>query len=285
MHRTVAVAAVSVLAASLTLTVSAAGRPGGTDASTSPGVTSPTPAPSPTPDPSPTPSPSRSTTPSAPVADPFAGTSAVGALFTVAKRGMRHFCTAAVVHSPKGDLVITAAHCLQGRRLGPGGNVIFVPGYHDGKFPKGRWAVMSEIVDSKWRKHKDANDDVAFLIVGRPGHKIEKYTGAETLETRTRMPQTVRVIGYPDSTSAPVKCTAPARLMHKAGLRQLVFDCGGFTDGTSGGPFLMRVNAATGAGDVIGVIGGFQEGGDSPSVSYSARFLLNVLDLYKRAIR
>jgi hypothetical protein len=156
MYRTVMAAAVSALAAGLTLSVSAASRPGSADASTSPAPTSsPTPAPSPTPDPSPTPSPSPSPTPpGGPVADPFAGTSAVGALFTVAKRGMRHFCTAAVVHSPKGDLVITAAHCLQGRRLGRKGNVIFVPGYHDGKFPKGRWAVMSEIVDSKWRKHK-----------------------------------------------------------------------------------------------------------------------------------
>ena len=40
------------------------------------------------------------------------------------------------------------------------------------------------------------------------------------------------------------------------GAREMEFDCGGYTDGTSGGPFLGRVNAGTGDGTVIGVIGG-----------------------------
>ena len=50
------------------------------------------------------------------------------------------------------------------------------------------------------------------------------------------------------------------------------FDCGGYTNGTSGGPFLANVHPATGLGTVIGVIGGYEQGGDTPSVSYSARF-------------
>jgi hypothetical protein len=66
-------------------------------------------------------------------------------------------------------------------------------------------------------------------------------------------------------------------------LRQVVFRCAGYTDGTSGGPFLARVSRATGAGRVIGVIGGYEEGGNSPSVSYSSRFLANVAALYRRA--
>jgi hypothetical protein len=35
---------------------------------------------------------------------------------------------------------------------------------------------------------------------------------------------------------------------------------------------------------VIGVIGGYQQGGDTPSVSYSARFGALVADLYKTAV-
>ncbi len=218
------------------------------------------------------------------MARPFRGTSAVGALFTVSRGKLRHFCTAAVVRSPRGNLVITAAHCLLGKRLGPHGNVTFAPGYHDGKFPDGRWVVMSQFVDSRWRRTRNPNDDVAFLVVGRPGRKIEKYTGAETLLTSVRLPETVRVIGYPDGTNAPVRCTAKARSAHPRRLRQLVFHCGGYTGGTSGGPFLMQLDKKTGTGEVIGVVGGYEEGSDVPGISYSPQFLRNVADLYKRAV-
>ena len=45
------------------------------------------------------------------------GTPAVGALFTTSRSGALagHFCSAAVVASPAGDLLITAAHCLTAR--------------------------------------------------------------------------------------------------------------------------------------------------------------------------
>ena len=57
----------------------------------------------------------------------FAGTPAVGALFTAsAGRLGQHFCTASVVDSPAGDLLITAAHCV----TGTSGTIEFVPGYH-----------------------------------------------------------------------------------------------------------------------------------------------------------
>jgi V8-like Glu-specific endopeptidase len=221
---------------------------------------------------------------STPVATPFRGMSAVGALFVTRRGRLHHFCTAAVVRSPRGDLAITAAHCLLGRRLGPTGNVTFAPGYHDGKFPKGRWTVMSEIVDSNWQKHRDPNDDVAFLVIGKPGSRVQQHTGAETVRTGIRLPRQVQVIGYPDATNEPVTCTAQARALHLAGYRQMVFDCGGFTDGTSGGPFLINVSRRTGDGDVVGVIGGYQQGGYLPSISYSPRFLRNVAALYKQAI-
>jgi V8-like Glu-specific endopeptidase len=217
-----------------------------------------------------------------PKATPFDGTSAVGALFTDRHGRLRHFCTASVVHSPRGNLLITAAHCMRGKDPKAAGAVTFAPGYHDGKFPHGRWLVRAVYVDRRWRRARDPDDDVAFLLAGRPGLRIEKYTGAETLATDARLPQEVRVVGYPDTTSRPVTCAAPARVA--AGHpRQLVFRRAGYTDGTSGGPFLARLSRARGTGRVIGVIGGYQEGGDSPSVSYSSRFLANVAALYRRA--
>jgi V8-like Glu-specific endopeptidase len=217
-----------------------------------------------------------------PQATPFSGTSAVGALFSDRGGKLGHFCTASVVHSSHGNLLITAAHCMQGKSLKPAGAITFAPGYHAGKFPHGRWVVRASYVDSKWKKDKNPDDDVAFLLAGRPGLHIEKYTGSETLDTRATLPQEVRVIGYPDRTNLPVTCDAPARVFDPGHLHQMVFDCDGYTNGTSGGPFLAHVSAA-GTGKVIGVIGGYQEGGDTPNVSYSARFLANVAALYKAA--
>lgn len=209
----------------------------------------------------------------------------MGALFAVTKAKLQHFCTAAVVQSKLGNLVITAAHCLAGRRIGLRGNVVFAPGYHDGKFPHGRWIVLSSLVDKNWQRHHDPNDDVAFLVVGRPGHHIQRYTGAETVATGVPLPQQVQVIGYPDRTDAPVRCTGPATALVLKGYEQLVFDCGGYTNGTSGGPFLMGVSARSGDGAVIGVIGGYQLGGKLASVSYSSRFLRNIAGLYEQAER
>jgi V8-like Glu-specific endopeptidase len=212
---------------------------------------------------------------------PVNGTTAVGALFTRsgAKLGA-HFCTASVVSSPAGNLLITAAHCMQGKSLGPATGIAFAPGYHNGRFPHGIWVVRAVYVDSAWAQGQNPDDDFAFLIAGRPGTDIERSTGAETLRI-DRPPQMVQVIGYPNATNRPITCTAKARSF---GARQMVFDCDGYTNGTSGGPFLAHVSATTGDGWVIGVIGGYEQGGDTPNVSYSPRFFASVRALYQTAI-
>jgi V8-like Glu-specific endopeptidase len=213
---------------------------------------------------------------------PFHGAAAVGALFTSSNGKLGpHFCTASVVSSPGGNLLITAAHCLQGRSLSPAGSVVFAPGYHNGTFPYGTWTVRTEYVDAAWSNSQNPNDDVAFLVVGRKGTHIQRDTGAETLKV-DEPAQPVQVIGYPDQTNEPISCTAPARTIDQG--RQMVFECANYTDGTSGGPFLANVSARTGEGWVIGVIGGYQNGGDTPDVSYSPRFFSAILALYQTAI-
>ena len=210
----------------------------------------------------------------------FGGTPAVGALFaTSAGKLSQHFCTASVINSPHGDLVITAAHCV----TGTSGTVAFVPGYNDGKIPYGVWTVTKVYVDHAWSSSANQDDDVAILQVRQPGSSvpIEDVTGAEQLGTgapATR--ELVQVIGYPDGTNQPITCQ---NWLKEPMTDQLEFDCGGYTDGTSGGPFLSKVDQATGQGTVIGVIGGYEQGGDTPQVSYSAVFGANVAALYRTA--
>ena len=209
----------------------------------------------------------------------FAGTPAVGALFTMSKGKLgHHFCTASVISSPHGDLVITAAHCVSGTS-----GIVFVPGYDRGAAPYGIWTVTKIYADRSWKSSSDPDDDVAFLRVSQPGSivPIEDVTGAETLETGTPPRQLVEVIGYPDSGNEPIVCRNWTR---EPMLEQLEFDCGGYTDGTSGGPFLASVNPLTGQGTVIGVIGGYEQGGLTPQVSYSSMFGANVAALYRLAV-
>lgn len=214
----------------------------------------------------------------------FGGTRAVGALFVRSNGHLgRHFCTASVVHSPVGNLLLTAAHCMRGRSLRPAGGVVFAPGYHDGRMPLGLWVVTGKFVTSRWAKDHDPNDDFAFLVVRRHHSQIERRSGAEQLLTGTALPVRVRVIGYPDATDAPIRCTAFARRFTTRTLRQMRFRCGGYTDGTSGGPFLLHVSSRSGTGWIIGVIGGYQQGGSTPSVSYSARFGAAMTALYRTA--
>ena len=206
---------------------------------------------------------------------------AVGALFRTASRRLgSHFCTASVVDSPAGDLVITAAHCVTGV---PPGRLAFVPGYRDGRAPYGIWQVSAVFVDQAWAGSRNPDHDVAFLAVQQDGSAVpvQAVTGGERLGTTTRPAEWVRVIGYPRSKQRPLACGGRTRPF---GPGQQEFDCAGYTSGTSGGPFLAGFDPGTGGGTVIGVIGGYQRGGDTPAVSYSPRFGPAVLTLYGAAV-
>ena len=63
-----------------------------------------------------------------------------------------------------------------------------------------------------------------------------------------------------------------------------MFGCGGFTSGTSGGPLLADVNPGTGLGTLIGVIGGYQQGGLTDAVSYAARLGATAAALFRVAV-
>jgi V8-like Glu-specific endopeptidase len=213
-------------------------------------------------------------------AQAFTGTPAVGALFaTSAGKLSQHFCSASVINSPNGDLVLTAAHCV----TGTSGTVVFVPGYNDGSTPYGVWTVNKVYTDKAWQTSSNVDHDVAILQVSQRGSAvaIENVTGAETLASSPPARTLVQVIGYPDSSDQPVTCQ---NWLKTPMTDQLEFDCGGYPDGTSGGPFLTDVSSTTGQGTVVGVIGGYEQGGDTPRVSYSSAFGANVAALYKMAV-
>jgi V8-like Glu-specific endopeptidase len=206
----------------------------------------------------------------------------VGALF-VREGSSDHFCTASVVASPGRDLLITAAHCIDG---GKGGgyrqDIVFIPDYRNGLAPFGVWTVRKLLVAPQWATESDPDLDVGFVILEpHDGMNIEDILGANRLAVDPPYQNLVRVTGYPASGSDPITCL---NYTSRLTATQLQFVCGGFTGGTSGSPWVMRFNRVTRTGTIVGVIGGYQLGGYTPSISYSAYLGQDILRLYRQAI-
>ncbi|WP_300603223.1 trypsin-like serine protease [Trebonia sp.] len=213
-----------------------------------------------------------------PTAVHFSGVPTTGALFT-SMSGQDHFCTADAVKSALGDLVVTAAHCVDAKEFAA--NVIYVPGYDRGHEPYGAWAVQSIVVAPGWQKSHDPDLDFAFLAVGQAsGARIQAVTGALTLGFTLPYKQTIEVIGYNDTDTEPVRCLTKS-FKFRAG--QMEFYCHGFWIGTSGGPWIIGYDARNGTGTVFGGIGGYEEGGDYEWASYSPYFGSAIRVLYEQA--
>ncbi|MEU1041986.1 trypsin-like serine peptidase [Streptomyces sp. NPDC005551] len=183
-----------------------------------------------------------------------------------------HFCTASVVHSAGRNLIVTAAHCLDG-----GGAFRFVPGYRDGRAPYGVWRVARTYVSEAWRRDRDEDGDLAFAVVDdlAAGPALEDVVGGNSLATGQATGATaVTVTGYPRSREVPITCTNRPTA-HSATQQRIA--CPAFTGGTSGSPWV------NGDGQVVGVIGGHEEGGDTADVSYSAVLGEEAAALHRRA--
>ena len=214
----------------------------------------------------------------------FPGVPQVGAIFRSPNGApASHQCSGSVVSSPDGDLVVTAAHCVYDTS-GPEKGLVFVPQYDDGDTPYGSWTVSAIYAAKQWSSGRSPDYDVAFLEVHQSGSStpIQDVVGADALAVDQPVDQLTTVVGYPSSSNAPITCTNHTT---RFSATQLRFDCGGYSSGTSGSPFLTHVDAQTGLGTVDGVIGGYQAGGDTADVSYSVRFDDAVEALYQQAVQ
>lgn len=232
------------------------------------------------------------------VGQDFGGLPVVGRMF-VMKAGGAYFCTASVVASPGRNLVLSAAHCL----LGPDSRqVAFVPRYTRAKpRPYGLFPVLRDAgkrpkiwIDPRYRSrgpNRAASLDVAFAQVGPDsrGRRVQDVVGGNRLVTGAAYAQSrVSLIGYPASAARPRLCVNRTTKFTSSDARIpgsfLRIHCTGYPGGTSGGPFLLRLDAKRGTGDVIGVIGGWKTGGDTADTSYSSYFGADIRKLYAKAV-
>jgi hypothetical protein len=238
--------------------------------------------------PEPRPPPAR---PSSTPADPQPAASApavlpaVGALFAAGHTD--HFCSAAVVHSSSGDVVVTAAHCLAGTARG----FRFVPGYGvSGSGPSGSWTVTAAYAPDAWLHGRDPHADYAFLTVtradtssvaarGRP-RTVEGSVGSVGSPGPAAVGRPVTVAGYASGDhDEQIICTAPVVLDNG----EPAVRCGGLGVGTSGGPWISGTSGHPGPGSLVGLVGGSHQGGCTDAVTYSPVFDAVTTRLLQRA--
>jgi Trypsin-like peptidase domain len=206
---------------------------------------------------------------SGPAAGPVDPDPRVGAVFLDGHAA--HVCTASVVHSRSGDLVLTAAHCLP-----RGSRATFVPGFTGDAPTPDVWTVDAIYLDNRWIVNKDPFADYAIARVSKAaGGSLETRAGsALSLGTAPIPGSRVTVTGYPAGVGGrPVRCQGSTGLT-ASGFPSL--PCEGLVDGTSGAPW---VSGST----VTGVIGGLEAGGCAQNLSYSAPFDQHTAQLLARA--
>lgn len=203
------------------------------------------------------------TVPSTTSAQHFAGVPTVGALFVPGAYPMLHTCTASVIKTKAGDVIMTAAHCMTGTGVG----YKFAPGWRNGNAPYGVWDVTGAFGAPGWIDKQNPHRDFAFLTVANrtingKSRTLQSVTGGNRLGRTATASDTVKVIGYGlGSKDEALRCTTRV-YMHSG---YPAFDCDGFVSGTSGSPWLRKTDHGLA---VSGDIGGLHQGGCTPQTSY-----------------
>ncbi|MFJ2576763.1 trypsin-like serine peptidase [Kitasatospora aureofaciens] len=207
----------------------------------------------------------------------------VGRLFFT-NHGEDESCTATVVNSANHSTIVTAGHCVNGPDLlGDNdewlSNEMFVPGYHDGLAPYGKFVARAGVADATWLLNDEQNAlkydayDQAFLVLNTnaTGKRVQDAVGAAQRIGFDRPGNaSVYEFGYPREASGdPTRAGLPeytgARLAHCVGQTR---EYPGTKDhpeprgewgtpcvmggGSSGGPRVADFDPSSGIGTVVG---------------------------------
>jgi V8-like Glu-specific endopeptidase len=211
-------------------------------------------------------------------------------------------CTASVIQgtsAPNNEqLILTAAHCIKGT-IGSiaytSTNLAFAPMWHDNQAPYGTWTAEKVFLDRGWMTctipivdcTTNPLEDYAIIVLKpKNGKGVGYVTGANGWSIN--QPATldkVTIAGIPGNSRATLVTTTKTVTVTESGEPYRQATTPGFTDGSSGGPWLTNFNATTGRGVLIGDTGGFEQGGPSSgSPSFSDHWTSDFAALVKAAV-
>ncbi|MBG0815810.1 serine protease [Planomonospora sp. ID82291] len=170
-------------------------------------------------------------------------------------RGRNASCSGNAVTSENRSTVITAGHCVK-----MGGafhtNWVFVPGYDRGERPHGTWVATALYTTPQWNNAEDIDHDVAAAVVAPlDGRHLTDVVGGQGVAFNQARRRQMHAFGYPAAApydgSTLVYCSGRAFddfLMS----RDLGLNCD-MTGGSSGGPWFLDFDEATGLGTLNSV--------------------------------
>ncbi|WP_441251408.1 hypothetical protein [Kitasatospora sp. McL0602] len=220
---------------------------------------------------------------------PTTGLPTVGALFFDVGP-VHERCTGTVINTGSRNVVATAGHCLWNKLVSwlPATVMptpVFVPGYHDGQSPYGKWSVKTRYYASSWRNNLNPDYDYGFIVLNDSnGKRVQDVVGANAWRTDAGSANQVEITGYPDNRDQPLQCfTSTSKYANYAS--QLVFPCDNFHTGVSGSLLMQNFGASDPTtGTAIASLGGYQEGGNTDNVSYAVLWNSSTAALINSAI-
>ncbi|OKI05045.1 peptidase [Streptomyces sp. CB02923] len=165
-------------------------------------------------------------------------------------QGRSASCSGNAVTSANKSTVITAGHCV---KLNGAWHTdwVFVPGYHDGQAPYGKWAASKTLATPQWTASENINYDIGAAVVAPVGgQQLTDVVGGQGLAFNTGYNKPMYAFGYP--AAAPYD---GSKLIYCSGntIKDPLFstDHGlscNMTGGSSGGPWFTTFNEADGTG-------------------------------------
>lgn len=159
-------------------------------------------------------------------------------------------CSGNAVTSANRSVVLTAGHCVKYQGSWHT-DWIFVPGYDEGAAPYGEWAASATLTTPQWEASEDINYDVGAAVVEPVnGAHLTDVVGGQGVAFNQPRGQDMYAFGYP--AADPYDGSA---LIHCSGSTftdPLLSDDHGMscdmTGGSSGGPWFLAFDEATGTG-------------------------------------
>jgi V8-like Glu-specific endopeptidase len=199
--------------------------------------------------------------------------------------GGGYTCSATVVRSRNLNEIVTAGHCVHTIQFGWARKLLFIPAYHQGDAPFGKWAGREASAQRQWVRSENSNYDYAAIVLARSNKRaIQNVVGAARLAWNQGREQDYHAVGYPGnhfSARRMVACDSPF-------VRRDPFDatsgpaptgirCGDMGPGASGGGWWID-------GSFIDSVTSFGYAFE-PSLVYGPYFDRDTKDLVRRAGR
>ncbi|MER5942229.1 peptidase [Streptomyces sp. NPDC001928] len=198
-------------------------------------------------------------------------------------QGRTASCSGNAVTSANKSTVITAGHCVKLEGAWHT-NWVFVPGYHDGQAPYGRWSASKTLSTPQWTASEDINYDVGAAVVAPlDGKRLTDVVGGQGLAFNTGYNLRMYSFGFP--AAAPydgekfIYCSGTTNrdflLSNDHGM-----NCN-MTGGSSGGPWFTQFNESTGTG-LLSSVNSFKYN-FLPNRMYGPYFGADAQNLYQTA--